>query len=275
MSSSHRIRDTRHIILLINKTGQPRDNKNAEEKIMNTLKAWAPLLAAIALFSLVSTNANAATVTDCGTDVCFTYDNSTRFGTANVVQNAIFFAPENFRKRSRNGAGARTRSVTLNITIDVINPEFSMSQFFLEEQGDYLLDGESTSVSADGMLAITSATKTCTNTVNPLFPDMPCRASSTFTAGDLLVQGTLTDWSANTFIDLAESPDWSSDTSVVMTLQNNLYASSFAFGELAAIQKKFAGVGIRVMPEVPVPAAVWLMGSALGVLGMIRRRRAK
>ncbi len=28
----HRIRDAGHINLLINKTGQPRDNRNAEEK---------------------------------------------------------------------------------------------------------------------------------------------------------------------------------------------------------------------------------------------------
>ncbi len=79
--------------------------------------------------------------------------------------------------------------VTLNITIDVINPEFSMSQFFLEEQGDYILDGESASVGASGMLAITSGTKTCANPYNSLFPDVPCRTSNTFTAGDLLVQG--------------------------------------------------------------------------------------
>ena len=242
---------------------------------MKTIKSWAPLLAAIALFSLASTQVHAATVTECGSDICFTYDDSTRFGTANVVQNAIFFAPSKFKIRSRNGAGARTRSVTLNITIDVINPEFTMSQFFLEEEGDYLLDGESVSVRADGMLAVTSETKTCANPYNPLFPDVVCRTSNTFTAGDLLVQGTLTDWSANTFIDLAENSDWNSDTRVVMTLQNNLYASSFEVGELAFIQKKFAGVGIRVLPEVPVPAAVWLMGSALGVLGMIRRRKIR
>jgi hypothetical protein len=243
--------------------------------MMKTLKSWAPLLAAIALFSLAGTQVHAATVTDCGSDVCFTYDDSTRFGTATVVQNAIFFAPSKFKISSRNGAGLKTRSVTLNMIINVINPEFTMSQFFLEEQGDYGMLGESTSVGADGMMAITSGNKTCTNTVNPLFPDMPCRASNTFTAGDLSAQNTLTDWSASTFIDLADSPDWNSDTSVVMTLQNNLYASSFEFGELAFIQKKYAGVGIRVMPEVPVPAAVWLMGSALGVLGMIRRRKIR
>jgi hypothetical protein len=243
--------------------------------MMKTLKSWAPLLAAIALFSLAGTQVHAATVTDCGTDICFTYDDSTRFGTANVVENAIFFAPPSFKKGSRNGKGIKTRTSTLNITIDVINSQFSMSQVFLEEQGDYILDGESASVGASGMLAITSGTKTCANPYNSLFPDVPCRTSNTFTAGDLLVQGALTDWSASTFIDLADSPDWNSDTSVVMTLQNNLYASTFEFGEQAFIQKKFAGVGIRVLPEVPVPAAVWLMGSALGVLGMIRRRKIR
>ena len=232
---------------------------------MSSLKAWTPLLAAMALFSLVSTNANAATVTDCGTDICFTYDDSTRFGTATVVQNAIFFTPTNFKISSINGAGAKSRNVTLNITIDVTNPEFSMSQFFLEEQGDYLLEGESASVSANGLFAVTSDTKTCGSE--------NCRQSNTFTAGDLFVYGSLTNWSATSFIDLADTSEWSTDTSVVMTLQNNLNATTFVNGEQAFIQKKFAGVGIRVLPEVPVPAAVWLMGSALGLLGMIRRRR--
>ena len=240
---------------------------------MKTIKSWGPLLAAIALFSLVGTYAQAATVTDCGTDVCFTYDDSTRFGTATIVQNSIFFAPTNFAASSTNGDGLKVRRVTLNITIDVTNPEFSMSQFFLEEQGDYLLEGERASVRANGLFAVTSGTKTCENPYSSIFPALPCRKSDTFTAGDLLVQGTLTNWSASSFIDLADNAEWANDTSVVMTLQNNLNATTFVNGEQAFIQKKFAGVGIRVLPEVPVPAAVWLMGSALGLLGMIRRRR--
>ena len=240
---------------------------------MKTIKSWAPLLAAMALLSLAGTQVHAATVTDCGTDVCFTYSDSTRFGAATVVQNAIFFAPSNFKAESLNGDGFASRSVTLNILIAVTNPEFSMSQFFLQEQGDYILDGESASVRATGMFAVTSAAKTCANPYSPIFPSVPCRESNTFTAGDLLVQGSLTDWTATSFIDLGSNAEWSTDTSVVMTLQNNLSANTFEFGEQAFIQKKFAGVGIRVLPEVPVPAAVWLMGSALGVLGMIRRRK--
>ncbi len=44
---------------------------------MKTIKSWTPLFVAIALLSLVGAHAQAATVTDCGTDICFTYDDST------------------------------------------------------------------------------------------------------------------------------------------------------------------------------------------------------
>ena len=56
---------------------------------------------------------------------------------------------------------------------------------------------------------------------------------------------------------------------LILQIQNNLAATTGANGEQAWIQKKQGGIGISV---VPVPAAVWLFGSALGALGWLRRR---
>ena len=64
-----------------------------------------------------------------------------------------------------------------------------------------------------------------------------------------------------------------SDSSVIAQIQNNLSATTLNNGEQAWIEKKAAGVGLIVNP-VPVPAAVWLFGSALALLGWIRRRTA-
>ena len=81
----------------------------------------------------------------------------------------------------------------------------------------------------------------------------------------------LTTWSAGASIDLADTAGWGTDTKVTMTLENLLTAQTVTSGEVAFIEKKFEGVGIIVNP-IPIPGAVWLFGSALGLLGWMRRR---
>ena len=74
-------------------------------------------------------------------------------------------------------------------------------------------------------------------------------------------------------ISLADTAGWGSDTDVDIDLTNTLTASTAADGEYAMVQKKLGAVSIEIT-AVPVPAAVWLFGSGLGVLGWMRRRRA-
>jgi hypothetical protein len=59
-----------------------------------------------------------------------------------------------------------------------------------------------------------------------------------------------------------------------VTIANMLSADTSAAGDFATIQKRFTLITNTVMQsaEVPVPAAVWLLGSAVGVLVGLRRR---
>jgi len=219
--------------------------------------------------ALFAATPNAAIVTLNGTDVSFTYDDSTAFGTANVVNNSIFFQPTNFIAESLNGAGAVSLRETLIIDVQATSAGYNMSSFLLAEQGDYELTGAGSSVSASGRLGVTSITSTC-----GLF--LPCNDASIFNVAntDLDTIGTLTAWSGSTSVNLADTIGWGSDSSVQLSLQNNLLATTLNDGESAMIQKKFGAIGITVNP-VPVPAALWLFGSGLiGLAAFAKRKKA-
>ncbi len=219
----------------------------------------------LALMTLAVSATQAATIVQIGTDVTFTYDDSTLYGTGTVVGNSIFFSPTAFQAESLNADGAVSANATLNITVEV-NPgsAYVMTEFLLAEQGDYLLTGGSSSVSAEGQLQVTSNIKTCLV--------FPCMDSEIFTAGPLTTVGTLTGWTINSGIDFANTAGWGTDTSVQVQIQNVLLATSTVNGESAMVQKKFEAVGLILNP-VPVPAAVWLFGSALGLLGWMKRTK--
>lgn len=216
---------------------------------------------------LASTAANAAIVTQFGTDVSFTYDDATLFGTGNVVGNSIAFLPTNFKAESLDGAGTDTTAETLNVTIMATNPAFVLDTFQLAEFGDYRLKGTplTTDVDASAFFNIVSQTTTC--------GVFACSSNAIFTAGALAdTGGALTNWSLGGVIDLDGTAGWGADTKVTVQVQDNLLAKTTLFGEIASIQKKQGGVGI-IVNAVPVPSAVWLLASGLlGLIGISRRR---
>jgi len=222
-------------------------------------------LMALALLLFAAT-ANAATVTVNGDNVKFTYDDSSLYGTATVIGNTIFFTPTTFKAESLNTTGLVQTSESLGVTIEALAAELVISGVQLLENGDYQMSGSGTSVSAVGGLTIDSQTSAYSD-------------SQSFNAGALTTAGALTAWSAGTSIDLGDTAGWDTDTKVIMTLDNTLSAESLNFGGQAFIEKKFEGTAIGISIDmtpsvVPVPAAVWLFGSALGLLGWVRFKTA-
>ncbi len=220
---------------------------------------------AIASLILASSTANAATVTLFGDDVSFTFDDSTLYGSGSVIGNTIFFFPTAFRAESTDGSPATDSvSETLSIQVDALTSGFSMSTMTISEDGDYRVDGADASVTANGFFRATSLTTLCSGP--------PCQDEILLDAGSLPSTGATTAlWSMGGSINLGDTPGWGSDTSVNLTIQNNLSATTLASGEIAWIQKKFS---VTVPTVIPVPAAVWLFGSGLlGLLGIARRKK--
>ena len=218
--------------------------------------------------TLLAATSAQAVVVQYGDDLVFTYDETTQYGLGTVVGNNIFFSPTSFIAESTNTEGAVVSAETLNIQIQVINPNsgFRMTGFEVAEIGDYRLIGGASTVSAEGRLQVVSNTTNC----GGFFP--VCTDSALFDAGPLTTVGSLTEWSAGTAIDLADTAGWGFDSDVTLQIQNDLFATSVVNGELAFIQKKAQGVGLIVVSEIPLPAAGWLFGSALLGLTALRKK---
>lgn len=224
---------------------------------------WYKVLLIAAGLSL-SGFASAAMVTLSGTDVDFTFDDSSLFGTGTVVGNSLFFQPTSFLAQSLNAGGTITATDTLIINV-VAKNGYDITSMAMAEQGDYILDGSTASVAASGRLGVTSTTTTC--------GFFACNDSSIFNVGSLADTGGVTAaWSGGTSVDLADTIGWGSDTSLSISFQNNLSATTLAGDPQAFIQKKFGAIGLVVNP-VPVPAAVWLFASGLFGLVIAGRRK--
>lgn len=234
----------------------------------NIMKKLIRLLS-LCMFFAFPIYGEAAVVTIDGDDVSFTYDDATLFGPANIIGNSIFFLPTTFKAESLNGIGAVTENQTLNITIEAITAGYAIDSFLLQESGDYKLNGSGASSNVNGMLAVTSLTKTTGVT----FP-MPFREEQFFDTGALAdTAGAPASWSTGAGIDLGTITGWEQDTKVTVTIENLLTATTLNNGEQAFVEKKFGGVGLSINP-IPVPAAVWLFGSGLiGLVGVARRRK--
>lgn len=209
--------------------------------------------------------ASAATVTLYGDDVSFSFDDSSLFGTGTVVGNSLFFLPGDFTAESLNSDGVISANETLVIDVAVTTDGFDITSLAMVEQGDYIWDGADASVSASGQLLVASTTTTC--------GFFACSDSSIFNVGPFAdTGGALSSWSGGTSVDLADTAGWGSDTSLQISFQNDLTATTLNNGEYAMIQKKAGAIGL-VVNAVPVPAAVWLfMSGLLGLVAMARRK---
>jgi hypothetical protein len=213
-----------------------------------------------------------------GTDFDVIYDPTTLglFGSLSLVGNTLEFTPNSFIATSTNGQGVVTPAgVTTASGIQLIaNPGFQFGSLQLAELGDYQLSGAGSSVGLSGELIAFNGAE------NPL----ATYTTSTITAAGALnvVTGTsnVQTWAASAAITNAtptefNSGAWLSSASTVdISIENLLSASTTSANSLALIQKKdaFGGVTLTVTP-VPLPASAWLFASAVAGLGLATRRR--
>lgn len=218
------------------------------------------------IFSLLSVQANAASVTQCGPTICYTYDDAqaavTLFGQPTFIGDTVRFLPSDFRAESVDGAG--TDTATANFIFDDVYSISGADIGFVQvvEAGDYeITNGDW--VSADLFLQIASNTNAF---------DVTSTTDSFDASGD---SGGLQKWQmAATILPLEDASEflgtpWTDSSTFSLNIQNTLQAFTDANGETAWIQKKIT----LAVSEVPVPAAVWLFGSALAGLGWMRRRQ--
>jgi hypothetical protein len=222
---------------------------------------------ALAAALIIGTHAHAALVTLSGTSVDFIIDDAQPGlaiygGLPTVVGDSLLFFPSTFRAQSNNGAGVVAVNGTVNFQIVSRNGNLALNTIAVSEFGDYFnTPGAGGSVSAVAQLGA----------VNLMSSNPPASFRQ-----DIAQTGPLTADGANTWdlvTDINFRQVWLNPTSrVQIDIQNNLSATSIANFSESWIQKKFQGMVVDVQ-VVPLPAAFWLLASALGSLFGVSRWR--
>jgi len=203
--------------------------------------------------------AQAATVNVCGPTICYEYDDAQPaielFGQPELIGDALRFLPVNFIAASSDGEGINFTTATFQISRVYSVDGQGIIDVSVSEIGDYeIVNGGA--VSADLYLLATS---------NLNISDM-ATATAAFDASG--ASGGLQEWAIDAMLNPVEAFSGGAND-FALQIQNFLTAATGGNGELAWIQKKF----LLEVAVIPVPAAVWLFASALGLLGWVRRQR--
>lgn len=219
-------------------------------------------------------SAHAALVNLCGPMVCYEYDNDAMnnpginsFGAPTLLggSDVLEFTPTTFGLISTGGS-VETLSAVFQFTRVYTTNGGEITSLSVTDSGDYrILNGGSVSDS----LRLTS-TDLNDDSGLPGFPesvtDLQVFSTAAPTPGFSFV-----NWSLTSSIDPAAAFNDVADV-VNLQIHNVLDAVTYAAGQQAIIAKKLVlTTGVAV---VPIPAAAWLFGSALGLLGWGVRRHA-
>jgi hypothetical protein len=212
------------------------------------------------LFSVLFVNVQANVVT--GSTVSYTFDESllSLFGTPTLIGDSLFFTPTGFFATGNESLDIK--NATINLTVTALNGG-TISALNLIERGDYIMKGDTAEVGVGGQLRVTDLCSPMTEAVEKIKPDVPFASQTTF----LPTQ----DWTVSAGVDFSGHKA----SSVNVTIENILLAFSGTFGDLGFIEKKGLIIGATTIPfsQVPLPASLWLFGSAL--LGFLTRIKPK
>lgn len=136
--------------------------------------------------------ASAAIVTKFGTDVSFTYDDSTLYGDGTVVGNTIRFNPTTF-KAEVIGTGGDFLNAVLNVTITSTTSGFFLDKVDVLENGDYFLKEAGSEVNA--FLFTQASSNTSVQTSNIVTDETGDLSSAGPTIFDLWNLSVTNDWS--------------------------------------------------------------------------------
>ena len=216
------------------------------------------IMVAVLCISMISLPSRAVTV-QCGPNVCYQYDETqsavTLMGLPALVGDSMVFLPSAFQAES-NGAGFVTATANFIFSRVWTPGGEEITGIYVYEEGDYeiinggdvranlYLQARSNMLATDGVSTLSSFT------------------DAGDSAGPQIWSLTGSVWPMSAFTNLAND--------MQVTIQDTLRANASA-GNYAFIQKKFT-LNVSV---VPVPAAAWLLGSAIGLLGIVRRRAAQ
>jgi len=211
-------------------------------------------------------NSQASIVTVNGTNVAFSYDDALLdlFGAPTVAGDQLFFTPTAFTAKALGTTGFDIKNSTINIRATALNGG-TIDTVSLTERGDYISKGDSSYVEAGGQLRVTDLNVPLDEVTDAITLATPIGKQGTF----LPTQ----NWQAFADANVAGF----GTSSVNITIENILVALSNAFGELGFIEKKAVVLGVSALPfdnitPVPLPASIWLFGTALfGLLGYSKR----
>lgn len=205
--------------------------------------------------------AHSATISVSGDTVDFHYDSALTglFGAATVNGDSLFFNPTDFSTEALNSSGSAWGSETFNVRVVAKNGA-NLSNASLSESGQYVLNSSGEAfVNATGTL-----TARDTNNPSTELTDTIAAAIGTFDPTGL----SSATWAASAGLDLAQL----ATGDAMINIGNILLAGAFNLGDIAIIQKNFVQLTVDVA-AVPIPAAIWLFGSALVGLTATGRRR--
>ncbi len=233
------------------------------ELMIRGKKSRLGLLAAGTVAALASFGSHAATVTACGPNICYQYDNAQSAvaltGLPSLVGDAMTWLPPAFIAHSTGGAGWVTATANfLFSAVYTTNPLNEIASLAVHEEFDdqIITEGEvRATLYTQARSLVVPTDGTSTNPPLEFIRTGDSAGNHIDTLDALLTPAAIFVGAAN---------------NMQVGIQNTLRAYTASTGD-AFIQKKFSVV-IQTTNPVPVPGAVWLLGSALAMLGWIRRK---